>query len=89
MNVFSAHQMSSCRMAPSPATGPTSPSGELYEVSNVFVADGSALPTSLGVNPMVTIEAMAYMVAQNVASRLCEDKTIAQKVRKFQEQKKW
>uniref|UniRef100_A0A7S3HD47 4Fe-4S ferredoxin-type domain-containing protein n=1 Tax=Spumella elongata TaxID=89044 RepID=A0A7S3HD47_9STRA len=89
MNVFSAHQMSSCRMAPSPATGPTSPSGELYEVSNVFVADGSALPTSLGVNPMVTIEAMAYMVAQNVASRLCEDKVIAQKVRKFQEQKKW
>ena len=34
------------------------------------VADGSALPTALGINPMVTIEATAYMIASNVAESL-------------------
>lgn len=70
MQVFSAHQMSSCRMASSPEEGPVSPTGELYECKNLFVADGSVLPTSLGINPMITIEAFAHMIAKKVVLRL-------------------
>ena len=70
MNVFSAHQMGSCRMAVTPDRGPVSPEGSLFECSNVFVADGSLLPTSLGVNPMITIEAMAHMVSKNIISKI-------------------
>lgn len=52
--VFSAHQMSSCRMASDSSRGPVSPSGALFDCKNLFVADGSVLPSSLGINPMLT-----------------------------------
>lgn len=68
--LYSAHQISSVRMAATVEEGPVSPEGELFECENLYVADGSVLPTSLGINPMLTIEAMAQMIAQHVASRL-------------------
>eukprot|EP01033_Poteriospumella_lacustris_P003066 gene3066-2244_t len=68
--MYSAHQISSVRMAATVEEGPVSPEGELFECENLYVADGSVLPTSLGINPMLTIEAMAQMIAQHVASRL-------------------
>ena len=37
------------------------------QVSNLYVADASLFPTSTGVNPMITVEAMSYMVAQGLA----------------------
>jgi choline dehydrogenase-like flavoprotein len=70
MQIFSAHQMSSCRMARSPDFGPVSTTGELYECENLFVADGSVLPTSLGINPMITIDAMAHMISKNIIRKL-------------------
>jgi GMC oxidoreductase len=39
-------------------------------VAGLFVADASVFPTSLGINPMVTVEAVAYMIAGNVAESL-------------------
>lgn len=68
--LYSAHQISSVRMAASSDNGPVDPQGELFECENLFVADGSVLPTSLGINPMLTIEAMAHMIAQNIVQRL-------------------
>ncbi len=68
--LFSAHQMSSCRMGGSPVRGALDPTGESFEARNLFVADGSALPTAVGRNPMVTIMAVAYVVAQHVKARL-------------------
>mmetsp|Transcript_11165 Transcript_11165/g.18281 ORF Transcript_11165/g.18281 Transcript_11165/m.18281 type:complete len:359 (+) Transcript_11165:405-1481(+) len=73
MQVFSAHQMSSCRMAADPAKGPTSPSGELFECANLFISDASVFPTSLGINPMVTIESFAHMISRNIIARLERD----------------
>ena len=69
---FSAHQMGSCRMAASPTQGPVAPSGEVWETDNLYVADASLLPTSLGVNPMITIESLAIVVSKNIAARLVE-----------------
>eukprot|EP01038_Epipyxis_sp_PR26KG_P007747 gene7747-10524_t len=67
---FSAHQMSSCRMSATAADGPVKPSGETFECCNMFVADGSVLPTSLGINPMVTIEAISLLIAGKISKRL-------------------
>lgn len=67
----SAHQMSSCRMAANPARGAVAPNGETFEVDNLFVADGSALPTASGVNPMLTIMALAHIVAQRIKEKVC------------------
>ncbi|HEX6714216.1 MAG TPA: FAD-dependent oxidoreductase [Thermoleophilaceae bacterium] len=48
----------------------TDSSGELRDLPGAYVADGSLLPTALGVNPMVTIIAMARRIARGVADQL-------------------
>lgn len=36
----------------------------------MFVADASVFPTALGINPMITVEAVAYMIADQVSKLL-------------------
>lgn len=72
LGLFCAHQMSTCRIGGSATLGAISPEGESFEVRNLFVADGSSLPTSTGVNPMITILATAHHIAQHVKSRCVE-----------------
>jgi choline dehydrogenase-like flavoprotein len=64
--LYSAHQMSTCRMGGDAATHPLKPSGETVEVRNLFVADASAFPACSGVNPMLTIMALAHFTAQGL-----------------------
>ncbi|CAM9607822.1 unnamed protein product, partial [Phaeothamnion confervicola] len=68
--IISAHQMGSCRMAAARGDGPVGPSGEAWEAPGLFVADASTLPTSLGINPMVTVESVAWMIAHDVVDSL-------------------
>jgi hypothetical protein len=68
--LFSAHQMSSARIGGDSQIGAVDPSGESYEVRNLFVADGSVLPTASGVNPMVTIMGTAHYLAQQIKAKL-------------------
>jgi choline dehydrogenase-like flavoprotein len=44
--------------------------GESFEVKGLYVADGSAFPAPSGVNPMITIMAIADLVAGAVGDRL-------------------
>ncbi|MEX2188393.1 MAG: GMC family oxidoreductase [Pirellulales bacterium] len=69
LGLFSAHQLSSCRIAASAKQGAVRPDGQLHELENLFVADGSILPTACGVNPMLTIAALAHHVAQQIKSK--------------------
>ncbi|XP_044468907.1 long-chain-alcohol oxidase FAO4A-like isoform X2 [Mangifera indica] len=62
----SAHQMGSCRMGIDPKTSVVNQMGETWEVEGLYVADTSVFPTALGVNPMVTVQAIAYCTAQSV-----------------------
>lgn len=69
VGLFSAHQMSTCRIAASPALGAVKPTGETYEIANLYVADASVFPTAVGVNPMLTIMGIAHLIAQEIKDR--------------------
>jgi choline dehydrogenase-like flavoprotein len=68
--VFSAHQMGTCRMGGRRSQAVLTPQGESWDVRNLFVADASAFPTASGVNPMITVMALAHLTAQAVKARL-------------------
>ncbi|MCD7469533.1 hypothetical protein HAX54_008637 [Datura stramonium] len=68
--ICSAHQMGSCRMGVDPKTSVVNPKGETWEVEDLFIGDTSVFPTALGVNPMVTVQAISYCTAQNVLQLL-------------------
>jgi choline dehydrogenase-like flavoprotein len=71
-SVFSAHQMGSARMGAT-ADHPCDPVGRLRTregsiIPGLYVGDGSLFPTGIGVNPMITIMALARRVARTVAA---------------------
>ncbi|XP_022976709.1 long-chain-alcohol oxidase FAO4A [Cucurbita maxima] len=68
--ICSAHQMGSCRMGIGAKDSVVNQRGETWEVEGLFVADSSVFPTALGVNPMVTVQAIAYCTAQSVLETL-------------------
>ncbi len=67
--LFSAHQMGTCRMGADPRTAVCDGGGEVFGVRGLFIADASAFPASSGVNPMVTVMALAHHTAQQIKDR--------------------
>jgi len=65
----SQHPLGSCQMSRTAAEGGVDPDGRLWDAQNVFVCDGSVIPTSLGVNPQLTIMAMSTRIARKLADR--------------------
>jgi choline dehydrogenase-like flavoprotein len=68
VTAYSAHQMGACRMGASPETSVADVRGELHDTAGVWVGDGAALPSAPGVNPMITIMALA----ERTATRMLE-----------------
>jgi long-chain-alcohol oxidase len=66
----SFHLMGTARMGSSPSDSVCNSDGETWDVSDLYVVDGAVLPTGLGVNPMVTIEAAAHKIARGMAAKL-------------------
>ncbi len=64
--VFTAHQMGSCRLGADPATSVADGHGQLHDTAGVWIGDGSAFPTAPGVNPMISIMALAHRTAENI-----------------------
>ncbi|XP_057250907.1 long-chain-alcohol oxidase FAO4A isoform X2 [Beta vulgaris subsp. vulgaris] len=75
MPIASAHQMGSCRMGINPRTSVVNQRGESWEVEGLYLADSSVFPTALGVNPMVTVQAISYCTTQSVLEFLRRRKT--------------
>jgi cholesterol oxidase len=57
-----AHIMGGCIMAESPDQGVTDFSGKMHGYDNLYVVDGSLVAANLGVNPSLTITAVAEYV---------------------------
>jgi len=52
------HPLGSAKMSTTREAGVVKPTGETWDIENLFVIDGSILPTSIGVNSQLPI--MAY-----------------------------
>lgn len=61
--VNTAHPLGGCAMSDDPAIGVVDANGEVRGLSNLFVVDGAIIPAALGVNPSLTIAAVAERIA--------------------------
>ncbi|MEE2829183.1 MAG: GMC family oxidoreductase, partial [Myxococcota bacterium] len=66
--IFTAHQMGGCAMGPDPETAVVDSRLRHHHLENLFVVDGSVLPTALGVNPSLTIYGLAHWATEGVAA---------------------
>ena len=64
--VFSAHQMCSAQLGSDPQTAVAKPTGELHDTSGVWIADSSGMPSCSGVNPMLSVMALARRTVMNM-----------------------
>ncbi len=62
----SYHYLGTAKMSVDPRAGVVKESGEAWQVDNLYVADGSALPTSIGVNSQLAIMGVAHMIATGI-----------------------
>lgn len=62
----SFHPQGTLRMGADPATTVVNPLGETHDVKNLYVVDGSILPTSIGYNPSETIYALASYISDQI-----------------------
>ena len=64
-----AHLIGGCRMGTSPENSVVDSDHRCWEVPNLFVTDGSALPTQGSANPALTIMALSSRLAERLAAR--------------------
>lgn len=60
------HLNGTARMGEDPRTSVVNPDGRTWDHPNLWVCDGSIFPTSGGVNPSLTIQAMALRTADRI-----------------------
>ncbi|MBX5482753.1 MAG: GMC family oxidoreductase [Myxococcaceae bacterium] len=65
----SQHPLGSARMGVRPGHSVVDPDGQTWDVKELFVVDGSIFPTSLGVNPQLTVMAMATRLGWKLRER--------------------
>jgi choline dehydrogenase-like flavoprotein len=68
MRLEAFHPLGTARMDADPGFGVVDPSGAVHGRRGLYVADGSLFPSSIGVNPMMTVIAMAARVARGIAN---------------------
>ena len=62
-----SHLMGSCRMGDRPDDSVVDRDGRSWSIPNLWICDGSLFPTSGGVNPSLTIQALACRAADRIA----------------------
>ncbi|MEW5851930.1 MAG: GMC family oxidoreductase [Myxococcota bacterium] len=63
LQLYASHPMGTCRMNADPGQGVVDPEGRVHGVKDLYVMDASIFPSSLGVNPQMTVMAMAMHLA--------------------------
>ena len=64
------HQAGTCRMGKDPRKSVTDSHGRVWGFDNLFVADASLHSTNGGFNPVLTVMALAFRTAEQIAKEL-------------------
>ena len=67
MRLEAFHPLGTARIDADPTLGVVDPRGAVHGYRGLYVADASLFPSSIGVNPMMTVIAMAARVARGLA----------------------
>lgn len=70
MGFLSYHQMATCRMGSDRRRSVINQHNESHDLPGLFVADASAFPTASGVNPMITIMAIAAVAGDYISTTI-------------------
>ena len=70
MDLTAYHPLGTARMGVAPLDSVVDETHETHDVHNLFISDGSAVPSSLGVNPQLTLMAMSLRASTFVHRRL-------------------
>jgi choline dehydrogenase-like flavoprotein len=70
--VYCAHPLGGCRMADDPSLGAVDDVGAVHGYEGLYCIDGSIIPTSLGVNPSLTISAVSERCAERLVGRAAD-----------------
>jgi choline dehydrogenase-like flavoprotein len=70
LDLSAYHPLGTARMGLDPARSVIGPDHQLHDTPGLYIVDGSAIPTSLGVNPQITIMALATRAAEKIAGAL-------------------
>lgn len=68
--LLSTHTQGGCRMGDEAATSVLDRHGRTHEVAGLYVADASAIPRTLSVNPSLTVMALATRLAERLTVEL-------------------
>ena len=68
------HPCGTLRFGTDPATSVLDPDCKAHDLDNLYVADASFMPSSMGVNPSLTIAANALRVAEGIAARVMQSR---------------
>jgi choline dehydrogenase-like flavoprotein len=71
LKLMAFHPLGTARAHAAPEQGVVDPQLRVHGTENVFVADGSAVPSALGVNPQITIMALATRLAFHLRGATC------------------
>jgi choline dehydrogenase-like flavoprotein len=63
-----AHLMGGCRMGTSPGDSVVNADGRTWDIRNLWIGDASVFPTCGGVNPSLTVYALAARMADRIAA---------------------
>jgi choline dehydrogenase-like flavoprotein len=69
LELFTVHLMGTARMGAKARDSVVNTEGEIWDLPGCYVADASIFPTAIGVNPQITIMAMATRIAHRLADR--------------------
>jgi cholesterol oxidase len=66
--LLTAHPLGGCVMSDDKDQGVVNEYGEVWNYPNLYVSDGSIIPTALSVNPSATISALSERIADHLVS---------------------